>query len=262
MTAIAIPYTSSGFAIAADGRQQWEHEPSRDAATRDAESDAVQKIFQIERIDATFAFTLSGDVASRDRSFDLGTEVRNQLTWLHGTRFRRARGFMDALSERVVGAIQTAKGDGRIEHYPESEITLAGYFRGAPCLVNIQFQRYGIGFRHRVIFRDLQPGAHFLTGSDLITRLVSGGDERFVQFCKPLYEDASLQAATEFAIGYVQACSSALARGLDPECRRIGGHIHAAVVTPPDRSLRATFRRWLGRGSSQTGFQWIRRPVS
>jgi len=262
MTAIAIPYTSSGFAIAADGRQQWEHQPSRDAATRDNESDAAQKIFPIERRDATFAFTVSGDVASRDRLFDLGAEVRNQLTQLQRTRFCRARGFMDALAERVVGAIESAKGEGRIEQYPESEIALAGYFRGSPCFVRIQFRRYGAGLRREVIFGELQPGTWYWTGSYLIAQLVSEGDERFAEFCTPLDRDPSLlslQAATEFAIGYVRACSSALARGLDPDCRRIGGHIHAAVVTPPDRSLRATIRRWLGRGSP--GFQWIRRPL-
>lgn len=262
MTAIAISYTSFGFAIAADGRQQWQHAATRDNAARGAESDEVQKIFQIQRRDATFAFTLSGDTANRDRSFDLCTEVRNQVTQLQKTRFFTPGGFVETLSEYVTAAIQTARNEHRIEDYPQSEITLAGYFDSTPCLVNIQFERYGRSLRHRTIFQQLQPGACFLTGSHLIAAMVSRGDERFAQLCTPLGEDPSLQTATEFAIGYIRASSTALARSLDPECDRIGGHIHAAVVTPPDRSLRATFRRWLGRGPGpQTCFQWIRPPL-
>ncbi len=124
MTAIAISYTSFGFAIAADGRQQWQHAATRHNAARGAESDEVQKIFQIQRRDATFAFTLSGDTANRDRSFDLCTEVRNQVTQLQKTRFFTPGGFVGTLSEYVTAAIQTARNEHRIEDYPQSSVTL------------------------------------------------------------------------------------------------------------------------------------------
>ena len=261
MTAIAIPYTSFGFALAADGRQQWMHNPTRDRLTRDAESDRVQKIFGIERPNAAFAYTVSGDIASRDRSFDLSIEVGTQAKQLQTAIFFTARSFVEALSQRLVNAIATAMSERRIEDYPQSEITLAGYFGCGPHLVNIQFERYGEGFRHRVIFHDLRPGACFLTGSHLIAKLVSEGDARFAQFCVPLDENPSLQAATDFAIGYIRASSSTLARGLDPECDKIGGHIHAATIIPPERSLRSRIQKWMGRSVPRSSFQWIVPPI-
>jgi hypothetical protein len=41
VTAIAVPYSPFGFVIAADGRQRWGHQPSRDALIRASESDKV-----------------------------------------------------------------------------------------------------------------------------------------------------------------------------------------------------------------------------
>jgi hypothetical protein len=262
MTAIAIPYTSFGFAIAADGRQRWADQFTRDNLVRAAESDSVQKIFEIKRKDAAFAYTLSGDVASRDRSFDLAIELQNQLAQIQRHRFFTARRFIETLSGRLESAVHLAMRQGRAEEYPACEITLAGYFRGQPRLVNIQFQRHGGGLRCWNVIRKPPPGLCFYTGSHLIANLVSQGDERFAQFCPPLDEKASLQAAVEHATGYIQASSSALARQLDPECDSIGGRIHVATVTPPIRSLKARIWRWITRRPApQTGFQWIRPPL-
>jgi len=253
MTAIAVPYTSFGFAIAADGRQR------RETLVGAEGSEEAQKIFEIKRKDATFAYTLSGDVASQGRLFDLAIEIRNQLAHIERSRFFTLRGFVKALSGRLESAIHLAMTEGRIQGYPECEITLAGYFHGRHCLVNIQFHRYGDGLRRRNIIRRPPPGSCFYTGSERIANLVSLGE--FAE-CQPLGENASLQAATEHAIGYIQLCSSALARAHDPDCDSIGGHIHAATVTPPIRSLTARIWRWITRRPApQTGFQWIRPPL-
>jgi hypothetical protein len=73
MTATATIYTSSGFAIAADGRHSWGHQPT--PKTREGESDTVQKIFEITHRGAALAFCVRGDSVSEERSWDIAIEL-------------------------------------------------------------------------------------------------------------------------------------------------------------------------------------------
>jgi hypothetical protein len=261
MTAIAIPYSSFGFAIAADGRQRWGHQPSRDALIRASESDEVQKIFPVERREAVFAYTVSGDVAGRDRSFDLAREVGEQLRQMQRNRFLTMRRFLEALARRMETSIHVALEEERIEEYPNCEITFVGYFRGRPVLSNIQFQHRREVLQWRTSIRPPVPGSCHYTGSPIIAELVSHGDPRFSGFCAPLDENGSLQAATEHAIGYIRASCSDLSRFFDPHWDGIGGRIHAATVTPPNRSIGAKVRSWLRCSpASHGGFRWIIPP--
>ena len=54
----------------------------------------------------------------------------------------------------------------------------------------------------------------------------------------------TLEQAIISSRSYIQAHSSAEAQLIDPECRRSGGHIHIAKITPTD------------------GFQWIVEPLA
>jgi len=99
--------------------------------------------------------------------------------------------------------------EGRIQGYPECEITLAGYFMVVIAWLTFNSTRYGDGLRRRNIIRAPSSGIVLLHGSERIANLVSLENSRSVS---PLGENASLQAATEHAIGYIQLCSSALAR--------------------------------------------------
>ncbi len=68
MTAIAVAYVSAGFAVSAEGRQQWAHQPTRDRGVRADEREDIQKIFEVTGTQAVLAYTVSGDIASRDRN--------------------------------------------------------------------------------------------------------------------------------------------------------------------------------------------------
>src|ERR1700680_478732 len=87
MTATATIYTPFGFAIAADGLQRWGHQPTRDISIIKNEGDTVQKIFEIEQKCVALAYLLRGDIANRDRSFDLGSELRSQLNSITAEAF-------------------------------------------------------------------------------------------------------------------------------------------------------------------------------
>ena len=264
MMATAIAYTRLGFAIAADGRQRWEHAPTRDRSTREAESNTVQKVFEIAGKQAVLAYVVRGHVANRDRSFDLGVELKNQIALLRDKHFRNCRQFLEALSVKLERYIETAKEDGRIEEYAAAELSFVGYFDGEPCWIDIQFRPFRdpmTGSHWAAASRDLYPGLCIASGSQLVREMISQGDPRFAQFWKPFEGELSLQEAADFARGYIEACCSPLARELDPDCSGIGGHIHVATVSPTDRSLAVP--RWLGfkkRALPTGGFRWLTPP--
>jgi len=262
MTAIAIPYTLFGFAAAADGRQKWGNQSSP-SFVRESERDNVRKIFPYEFGNASWVYTASGDIASRDRSFDLTTALHDQLAHIQQRMFFSADHFLKTISERLESVIRAAMQEGKIEEYPDSEVTFAGYFRGQPYFANIQFEgREGVLHRRNILNR-ATPGMCHYTGSDIISSLVSRGDPRFAEFCNPLYPDSSLRDATNHAIGYVRLFASPVAKRIDSyACERIGGHIHAATITPPDRSLATKLRGWLGYPPSSASFQWILPPAT
>src|SRR5664280_1454489 len=79
MTATAIMFTDSGFAIAADGNQLWGHKPTRNAAIRVAETYCAQKIFGVEAESVALAYIVRGDVANADKTFDAALELKRSV---------------------------------------------------------------------------------------------------------------------------------------------------------------------------------------
>jgi hypothetical protein len=246
MTAIATIYTSSGFAVAADGRQRWAHEPTRDIAIRESESDTVQKIFAVNRERTALAYTMQGDIANRDRSFDFGVELRDQIVLLQTEEFVSCNHFVMTLAENLEKRIEGAMQDGRLEdQYPKVRVSFIGYFQEDPCWIDVQFLASPdfYGRLYQLIHQSLYPGLGVASGSLLIRDLILGGDPRFAKFLKRIDHTMSLEDAAEFCRGYVEACSSRLALQLDPTCFDIGGHIHVATVT------------------LKQGFEWVIPPL-
>jgi hypothetical protein len=71
MTAIAVDYSTSGFAVAADSKAHWRAEEStEDVASRQGLMPA-QKIFKIQNRRRVMAYALSGTAFSDDMRFSL-----------------------------------------------------------------------------------------------------------------------------------------------------------------------------------------------
>jgi len=263
MTATGIMYTANGFAVAAEGRQLWCHQPTRDHATRDSESERVQKIFPLEAGGLALAYVMRGDIANRDRSFDIALEI-NQISQCWWKRFAKCTDFVKSLSATLEQAIRHAKRIGVLEDYPDSEISFVGYDNADPYWIDVRFSRYNQGFRREIIPHQLYVGYAFVHGSPLIRDMISMGDPRFAQFIPPMqdFNNPSLTEATNFMKSYIEACSSRLALQLAPEnCRKIGGHIHVATITPKG-SFSSRIHKYIVRDSQPTGFQWIIPPIT
>jgi hypothetical protein len=248
MTATATIYTPFGFAIAADGLQRWGHQPTRDASVIEDESDAVQKIFMIRGEHVALAYLLRGDIANRDRSFDLGCELRSLITSVKAEAFTECRQFVQTLSGKLEDRILIAQADHRLDNdLPAAEITFIGYFKNDPCWIDAKFHRSRnpyTGTLHEVAPIKFYPGFCFVSGSLPIRDLIRKGDPRFAPFCARFDYRRSLEDASGFVKGYIEACCSPMALLVDPSCEELGGRIHVATVTPED------------------GFQWIVEPIA
>jgi hypothetical protein len=55
----------------------------------------------------------------------------------------------------------------------------------------------------------------------------------FAGYTVTINQYSNLREAERYVKGYIEACSSAKALEMDPEiCKKIGGHIHIAEITP------------------------------
>jgi hypothetical protein len=262
MTATATVYSSSGFAMAADGRRSWGHSPT--PTSRHGESENVQKIFEIARKDAALAYCIRGDTVNESMSWDIAAEAQGSVASLGARHFPNAARFIRAVCLDLQGRIEAARERGQLEGYPTSELSFAGYFRDLPCWFEAQFRPHRSRLFHQLVVRNCEPSLNFMSGSQILNRMIEGNDSRISPLFDGLNDESmSLVEAAFFARDYVEMCCSPLIRGLEPDgARTIGGHLHVATVSPPDRSLRSRVRRWAGRGSSpQTGFRWIRPPI-
>jgi hypothetical protein len=244
MTAFATAYTSLGFAIAADGRQRWDHSPTRDVTIRRRESDTVQKIFKIVANQGALACIVRGHVANRDMTFDLSNELISQSASLQWRDFTGFNDYLHTLSTNTRYRIDSVLGSMLDGQYPAAEVAFVGYFRMKPHFAEVSFLPYVDPVGYRVTEFSMSPGSNIVSGSQVIEDLLSMCDPRVIQFCKHLDDGSTLEDAIGFVTSYVEACSSEVALKLDPTCEDIGGHIHVATVTPA------------------TGFRWIVQPVT
>jgi hypothetical protein len=254
VTAIAIAYTSYGFAVAADGRLRWGEDVVPEELSKE-ESDEAQKILKIESRQGIFACTLRGDTLSR-HGFDVGIELINQAMVLRGDTFRTCFDFIRALSTNLGSAMEIAKKEGRTEGYLQALLTFVGYFKGNPCWMRLEFDT-STGKGSLVMPPDIRPGMDYLKSSPKIECAFRQGDKILADFRKPFGPNSSLKEATDYAEGFIQACCSDAAFEIDSEnARYFGGRIHVATVTPPDRSLKSRILRF-GRSPLQSArFQW------
>ncbi len=256
MTATAIMFTGSGFAVAADGNQLLSDPPNFIPDASIGETDCAQKIFGAEYGDFAVAYIMRGKVATEHRTFDASVEMQSEMGSLVAQRFRSYREFVatavKGLHRRICLALET----GRLPCFPGLEIPFVGYFRGEPFYLNATFCPSG---HYEVIGQALDVWLFAFSGSQIVMKLMQAGDGRISHRIKGPDDCPSLQDAIDATRAYIEACSSEFGLEVDPEnCRGLGGHIHIATVIPPRRPS------WLGRiirGESPSGgFRWAIPP--
>jgi hypothetical protein len=227
MTAIAVTYTSGQFLMAADGRGLSNVNPSD-------KSDKVPKIFPITDTDWTFGYALTGCIISENKSYNLVTASRAAIDSLAGKRFDTSLEYLLRVTQSLTETVSAAK---RSEPIPEgsgpifARMIFAGFFKAEPTMMLIEFQCDDA--QPRVSAGSPPPDQFcWLAGPPQFTPLFLNGDTRFREYLKPLNAQSSADEAEAFARGYIDACSDRAAVEIDPECKKVGGHFHAAEITP------------------------------
>jgi hypothetical protein len=248
MTAISMVYSQWGFTIAADGRCK-----SDDPSMTERETEQAQKIFPVENDNVTLAYTLAGFALNEDGTFDMIAECKQQADMLLTRRFTNGDDYIHRFCLNLKRAIIKARRDGRISEFPRYEelppeeqgricrLQFAGYFRGTPLWIEVKFyheedtDRIRLRLNHHSLIRQV-----ICTGSDQIANLMYGTDvtpDPRVSNYRKSPSDGDL----EYTASFIRACSDPVASEIDPVCKSIGGHLHAAEVT-------------------QAGFRWLIPP--
>jgi hypothetical protein len=258
MTAIgAVGILPFGFVIAADGRKRLAPESKAKATDDDLkhETDEAQKIFEITDNQRTLAYGISGFV--KLARIDVVAEIKSKIDLLCRRPFDTSRKYLTSLCSKISEELNAAKSTGKMEALPTLrrtddggawkvlDLIVVGYFKSVPSITVCNFT-HSNGRRVEYQVNSFPPNFGLLLGSEVVRKAMypdPGGiaDARFASYTKPT-PIRSLPDAAGYVKGYIEACSSDLARQLDPEMSPTGGHIHIAQVTP------------------QGGFHWLMPP--
>jgi hypothetical protein len=257
MTAIAAVYTPRiGFVIGADGRARWTEPEAVSEAKKGMESDQEQKIFEATAKRATIAYALSGTAYNDDKTFSVIAESQKAATSLSDLELANHLEYVQRFCDIVSEKIAEAHAEGRFDYIqpkicaPGHENTLVrilfcGYFRTRPFAYDAEIVNENGTLSCNPLQCDMKNMGPMVLGSEKIAKLMYlDKDPQFRKYSVPIRETSSTLNAIACVRGYLEACSTPLARRIDPFCEIVGGHIHIATVTP------------------QFGFQWSSPPLT
>lgn len=246
MTAIVLVYTKAGFIVAADGRCRWNDDSTRDEFTYQNESEQEQKVFKGAFGTVEIAWAVTGTVFSKGKRFNLITETQKALDAANSST-KSFGDWLDAFAFTLRDSVSLARKSGTLEPYSENErhdsssegrflfatIYMAGYFghNGRPGIARVRLLHHDGELNDPQIMIHLPPrNGGIVSGSDEISHryFEPHQDGRFKRYFSAY--GPTIQEGLAHARGYIEACSDPLAAELDPLCKGIGGHIHAAAV--------------------------------
>jgi hypothetical protein len=238
MTAIAIAFDPKErrFVIAADGRS------ATTAPSLEVKTDSAQKIFPARSASANLAYSMTGVV--QIGSFDIITNLHQQIAVLMKRKFTDGYAFTGKLCFNMTKVMLKALEDGRIPAIPTSQelppeekgraitFLVFGFFGGKAFWVtsslyfNNEMRRFDVRHQNHEVSQYLL----ICTGSEAIRSMIFGNtalDPRLAEY----KTNNNCACALTLTTNYIKACSHPAAAEIDPYCRIIGGHIHAAEVT-------------------------------
>ena len=255
MTAIAIAYTSEGFAIAADGRMNMTATRAIRPHDHIPDVNDCQKIFECKLSHGALGCTLLGETEEPTQSFDIASEVRSARNALNNDLLCSLRGFAIALARELEKRLEVAHGNGVIKTYPHFQLCMCGYVEnpeesniihnqpnGDIVLVTFNSARERGCPLFDIARPSISPGYNDLFGPARIKTAIARRLEGFERGFAPLAETASLSEAASFVRTRIETCITPAARKLEYG-DFIGGHIHVATIT------------------SGAGFQWKVPPL-
>ena len=261
MTATAIMFNGTAFALSADGNQLLHSR--RDIARPElGETDGAQKIFPFETGNIVCAYILIGDVVSENRTFDAAVEVKHLLAAVASRGLKTPREVVASLGCHLSGCIERLIANRQLGCWPELHIPFAGFCGNDAFYLTLYITRYraSTGLHYELVGQVVDKWLFSYTGSPVIVELMQKADPRIPQCIRvPSETPISLQEAVEVAQGYITACSSPLAREVDPEwAPGLGGHPHVATVMPAYRP--SWWARHFRCAKPSGGFKWVVAP--
>jgi hypothetical protein len=241
MTAIASLFVRPGFVVAADGRCKSDNP----ALSTRFETECAQKLFPIQNEDRTFLYSLIGFAGTNDGNFKLVDELSRVATTLANRRFADCGLYIHNFCHHVQRLLGKARRAGRIPEFPTNDhlpierrnnicrLLIVGYFRQRPWQFEIRFFHENQTHVRFVVDSSVQLDriTAAITGSDIVANaMYRDHDPRFARYVRP-YDVDTLEQASDYVRGYIEACSDPVALELDPMCAGIGGHIHIAEIT-------------------------------
>jgi hypothetical protein len=257
MSAIAAVYSSRfGFVIGADGRARWSIQENLGEDRKGMESEQEQKIFEAATTHGTIVYGVTGTAYNDDKSFSVIAESQKAASALSGLTITNYLEYVDRFSEIIRASIAAAHAEDRFDYNPSTlcppgqenmivRLFSCGYFQGKPFACDVQIVHENETLSCQPVPYDIEQMKPVVLGSKRIAELMYlERDWRFRNYTTAITPDSTIHDAIECVRGYLRACSTPLARRLDPFCEIIGGHIHIATVSPQSR------------------FQWSTRPVT
>ncbi len=257
MTATAIMFTGSCFAVAADGNQLLGDPPNFVADSSIGETDCAQKIFGAEGCDFALAYILRGKIATEHRTFDAAVEMQKEMSLISTLRFEGHRELVGRAAKGIYRRMWAACESRLLPCFLGMEIPFVGYFDGDPFCLTAQFFPNG---HYQIAAQALDGWLFMFSGSPVIADLMEKGDQRIGYRIKGPDDHPSLQDAIDATRMYIEACSSQWGLEADPQnCRGLGGRIHVATITPPVRP--SWVERILAGKVASGGFEWVIPPI-
>lgn len=243
MTAIGTHGTEHGFIMGADGRKRVDDisRESNPELAAEHDSKVAQKIFPILAPEMTIAYAIAGNVIGDTPPFDALIECAALAGRAKTENYENARKLVNRFCKGLTDAVN------RVGHFPEIDrnqdgsftiidLIFAGYFRKEPFVIYA-----GIRHSNKNAEYGVQPMslAGLLYGSAVVRKRMYDDfgnpvlDSPFAEFIQDPRQIRSLDGSDKYVRGYIQACSTDLALSMDEaRCKKIGGHIHIAELTP------------------------------
>jgi hypothetical protein len=249
MTALALAYSPvlGKFAIAADGLSASEIAPII------IDTEQAQKIFPFQHKHDSIALAFAGLGRTRTNSFNLVTESTKQMDTLIKRPFQNGYELAYKFRFNMIKALEKALGDGRIAaftvHSESANRTLVvifyifGYFKQEPFWVTTEIF-YNLSdhtFSVEPTEPNLKEFQFVSTGSYPIGQMFYNQIPFDPRLADRKYLVSETSVPLEAVHKFVETCALPIAREVDPWCRGIGGHVHAAEL-------------------SASGFQWAIEP--
>jgi hypothetical protein len=239
MTAIAMIYTGRSFLIGADGRCK----ADEGSSSKERETDQAQKIFLIQNKNVHLAYSITGFASTDDGSFQIVVEAQKQADKIQTERFSNGDDYVRRFCLNLERSTTAAMRDGRIKDFPKNEhlgledkarkfrLFFVGYFKGLPLWMEVGFYHEGDKDRIRVRVKhfSLDQIGGINIGSTIVAKMMYD-QEAVVDPRLAKYKKGGNDGLSDYFLSYLKACCDPVACEIDPQCKFIGGHIHAAEI--------------------------------